>query len=457
MLLAIAAAGPAGAADRTGSSPSTATLLSDLIRVDTSNPPGNETAAARRLARYLTTRHVSSRVLESAPGRGNLVARVAGRRGGRAIVLLAHLDVVPADPTGWKRPPFDGAIADGFVHGRGALDAKGLVAIEAAALATVASTNRLDRDVILLATAGEETGGAAGAGWLVREHPEVVRDAEFLLTEGDHLHRGDDGTLLVQFAVAEKTPCWIELTATGTAGHGSTPARTTAVTRLVDALARLRAFDPPVHVTPAVGSYFAALAPLRPEPLRTSLTHLEASLGDPAFRDEFLSNPRQNALVRNTLTPTVLVGSAKTNVIPSVARAQLDCRLLPGESPDAFVESVRQLVADDQIAIRPMLSFPASSSPDDGPVPRAIRTIVAAEFGTGVAVIPSVVPGFTDSHYFRGLGIASYGFAPFVLDESDERGVHGVDERVSVQNLDDGARRLVSLLHEIDVASPSQP
>ena len=430
-------------------------LLSALIRVNTSNPPGGEITAARVLARWLGSRGIAAQVLESSPGRGNVVARVAGKRRGRPIILLSHLDVVPADANAWQQPPFGGRIVDGYVHGRGALDAKGLTAMHAGVLAQLAAAGaRLDRDLLLVATADEETGGAAGAGWLVREHPELVEGAEFLLTEGDSIHRGATGDVLVQVAIAEKTPCWVELTARGNGGHGSTPSRETAVTRLIDAVARVQRYEAPVVVTPAVASYFAALAPLRPEPLRARLAQLASSLTDPAFREEFTSNPRQNALVRNTVTPTVLAGSGKTNVIPAIARAELDCRLLPGESPTTFLETIRQLVADDQVEIRPMLSFPASASPDDSLVVRAIRTLAAREF-PDAAVIPSVIPGFTDSHYFRGLGIASYGFVPIVLEEADERTVHGVNERVSVQNLHDGVERLVALLRLIDDPAPN--
>jgi acetylornithine deacetylase/succinyl-diaminopimelate desuccinylase-like protein len=197
-----------------------------------------------------------------------------------------------------------------------------------------------------------------------------------------------------------------------------------------------------------VEEYFAAVAAFEKEPLRTRLLHLDDALADPTFFAEFTRNPRQNALIRNTITPTVLEGSPKTNVIPEEASAQLDCRLLPGERPADFLAMLRDVIADEAVHVQPILSFPASSSDPDSGLMAAVRTLAATELG-GAPVIPSVITGFTDSHYFRERGIASYGFVPFVLHEDDERTVHGVNERVSVENLRDGVRRLVTLLRSV--------
>ncbi len=424
----------------------TAELLGDLIRIDTQNPPGGETAAANAIARKLAADGVDSEVFESAPGRGSLYARLAGTGAARPIILLSHLDVVPADARAWRFPPFGGVREHGYVQGRGALDAKGVAAIEVMTLLALhRSALQLPRDVILLATADEEAGGRAGAGWVVQHRPELLGDAEFLLTEGDHVHLRPGGRKVVQVAVAEKTPCWIKLTAHGEAGHGSTPPPQTAVTRLVRALDKLRRYRTAVRVVRPVEEYFAALGRLEPEPVRSQLAHLGESLDDPAFFAEFTRNARQNALIRNTLTPTVLQGSPKTNVIPDEASAQLDCRLLPGERPAAFLALVREVVADDDIRVETILSFPASSSDADSGLMTAVQRLAATELG-GAPVVPSVVPGFTDSHFFREHGIESYGFVPFVLAEEDDRTIHGVNERISIENLRDGVRHLVALL-----------
>jgi acetylornithine deacetylase/succinyl-diaminopimelate desuccinylase-like protein len=430
----------------------TADLLADLIRMDTSNPPGAEVAAANALARKLRADGVDAQVLESAPGRGNLYARLPGRGGARAVILLSHLDVVPADGRGWRLPPFGGVREPGWVNGRGALDCKGVAAVQAMTLLALKRRGvALDRDLILLATADEETGGRAGAGWLVEHRPDLLGDAEFLLTEGDHVHLrpSASGALVkvVQVAVAEKTPCWVRLVARGEPGHGSVPPAQTAVTRLVRALNKLRRYRTAVHLTRPVEEYFAAIAPLQPAPMREHLRHLARALEDPAFTAEFTRNSLQNALVRNTITPTVLQAGVKTNVIPADAAAELDCRLLPGERPADFLALLRDVIGDDSIRIEPLLSFPSSSSDSNSALVAAVRRMAATMLGA--PVVPSVIPGFTDSHYFRERGIASYGFVPFILADDDEKAVHGVNERISVENLRGGVERLSELLRTL--------
>jgi acetylornithine deacetylase/succinyl-diaminopimelate desuccinylase-like protein len=432
----------------------TTDVLADVLRIDTTNPPGGETAAANSLARKLESEGVHAEVFESAPGRGNLYARLAGNGNGRPLILLSHLDVVPADPQGWRHPPFAAKQEGGYLYGRGALDAKGVAVIQAmAVIALKRAGDPLERDVILLATADEETGGKAGAGWLVQHRPDVLGNAEFLITEGDHIHQRAGGRRVLQVAVGEKTPCWVRLTAHGQDGHGSTPPPETSVTRLVRALNKIRRFQTPIRLVPAVEQYFAALARLETEPLRSRLANLRDALNDPGFLTEFTRNPRQNALLRNTITPTVLSGSAKTNVIPAEASADLDCRLLPGENPLEFLALLHDLIGDDAVHIEPILSFPASSSDPDSLFMAAVRRLADADLG-GIPVVPSVIPGFTDSHYFREQHIASYGFVPFVLSEDEEKTVHGTNERVSVDNLRAGVQRLVTLVRTLSVPAP---
>lgn len=427
----------------------TADVLADLLRIDTTNPPGGETAAANALARKLSAEGIPCEVFESTPGRGNLYARLPGAGSARPLILLSHLDVVPAEAREWRVPPFAGRRDGGYLYGRGALDCKGVGAVQAMTMIALKRMQEsLGRDVILLATADEETGGKAGAGWLVQHHPELLGNAEYLVTEGDHVHQSGGGRRVVQVAVGEKTPCWVRLIAHGEGGHGSTPPPQTAVTRLIRALNKIRRFQTPVRLVRPVEDYFAALAQLEAEPLRGHLAHLGEALEDPGFLTEFTRNPRQNALVRNTITPTMLTGSPKTNVIPTEASAQLDCRLLPGEKPTEFLAFLRNLIGDESIQVEPLLSFPASSSDPDGGFMAAVRKLSATALG-GAPVVPSVIPGFTDSHYFREQGIASYGFVPFILSEDDEKTVHGANERVSLDNLRAGVQRLVTLVRAV--------
>jgi acetylornithine deacetylase/succinyl-diaminopimelate desuccinylase-like protein len=305
----------------------------------------------------------------------------------------------------------------------------------------------LAHDVVFLGTADEEAGGSLGTEWVIRERPNWLQGAVTVLNEGDHIHLG--GTRpIVQVAVAEKTPCWLRIVARGTGGHGSTPPSETAVTRLVRALGRVTAHEPPLRVVPAVASYFAAIAPSREEPLRSRLLDLRAALVDARFRADFEADPWQYALVHNTVTPTVLTGSAKTNVIPSMASADLDCRLLPGEDDEAFVADLRRVIGDPEIEVTRLLSSGSPASRQDGPLLDAIRTVARQELDNPL-VVASVTTGFTDSRHFRALGIPSYGFAPFAQHPDERRRIHGADERLSVRVLADAVRFLFRVLIEL--------
>lgn len=423
-------------------------MLRDYVRVDTSNPPGNEIAAAKFLAERFAKEGIESRVFESEPGRASILARLPGKGGGKPIVLLNHLDTVGADPSPWSHPPFEGVIDDGFLYGRGSVDCKGLAVVEAMAMFAIArSGERLQRDVIFLGTADEETGGKLGAGWFVQNHLDLLDGAEWVLNEGGHGRRLEDGKLVYEVGVVEKTPLWLKLTASGPAGHGSTPRGTSAVERLVRALERVRTRPRDVRVVPQVADYYRALAPLRDEPLRNRYADLATALQDQAFREEFLARPEDAALVQSTISITVLNGSEKTNVVPPQASADLDCRLLPDETPEQFLAELRSTIADDEIEIERLVELPPSASTTNTALYRAIEQVARED---GAAVVPNVLRGFTDSHYFRSQGMVVYGFVPVVLTDEETRRLHGVDERVPVAELGAGTQRLVRILRALD-------
>jgi acetylornithine deacetylase/succinyl-diaminopimelate desuccinylase-like protein len=385
-----------------------AALLQSLIRIDTSNPPGNEVQAACFLQRFFEEAGIEARVYESEPGRGTVLARVRGSGGARPLVLLNHLDVVAASAEEWSVPPFAGEVRDGHVYGRGALDCKGMATAQAMVMLLLERHDfDLRRDILFLGTAGEETGGQPGAGWLTKERFDLLRDAEFVLNEGGHIEVTDNGRRLYEVAVVEKTPCWLRLTTTGAAGHGSTPPEETAVTRLVRALDRVVDYEPPARIIPEVQAYYAALAESETGATRERYRDIRAALEDPKFRSEFLRDPRAAALVRHTITPTVFTASQKTNVIPQTASADLDCRLMPDEAPESFVRLIEEVIDDPEVKVEVLLNFPPSSSPTDTSLFEAIRVVAAEE---RALVIPTMLAGFTDSHYFRQKGVVSYGF-----------------------------------------------
>jgi len=423
-------------------------MLRDYIRIDTSNPPGGEIAAARFFAEHFERAGIEHRILESEPERASIIAWLPGRGDGKPIVLLNHLDTVPADPAAWSHPPHGAVVDEGYLYGRGALDCKGLAVMEAAAMIALArSGERLGRDVIFLGTAEEETGGKLGAGWFAENHLELLRGAEFMINEGGHGRRLDDGALVYEVSPVEKTPLWLRLTAQGPAGHGSTPQGSPAVERLVRALEKVRTRVRDIRVTPEVDAYYKALAERQPADLAARYRDLATALEDASFRETFLGRPEDAALVQSTISITVLQGSEKTNVVPPDAKAEIDCRLLPGETPEQFLATLRALIDDEDIDIEVLLSFPPAASSTDTALYRAIERVAAAE---GAAVVPVVLRGFTDSHYFRENGITVYGFVPAIVTDTDVRRMHGIDERIPVAELGPGTRRLVHILRELD-------
>ena len=438
-------------------------LLSEAIRARTVNPPGNEQALARILAAELGRAGISNKIIptpspDAGPARAAVWGRLRGSGDRPALILLSHLDTVPAVASEWSVDPFAGIVADGFVWGRGALDAKGATIAHLMTLIELARSGAaLERDIIFLATPDEETGGQLGAGWIAANRRELVEGAGFLLTEGGGIgpastsgFKKDEGRPLWGVSLTEKAPCWLELRSHGRAGHSSTPTPDAAVPRLIAALDRIRRAESPVRVTLEVSQMFASMAPFAPEWDRAGFADLANALySDEAFRRRFLDNPSQNALVRNTVSITVLEGAPKTNIAPGLARAQLDARLLPGESCEEFAASIENLIDESSIDIEIILSFPARASSADSALYRAIDQVAAAQERPGL-VVPRMIGGFTDAHWFRELGIVSYGFIPRAVARENARRVHGIDERVRIETLVQSIELMLEIIRAFD-------
>ncbi|HVH67464.1 MAG TPA: M20/M25/M40 family metallo-hydrolase [Gemmatimonadales bacterium] len=418
-----------------------AALLSQYITINTTNPPGNEMRAAAWLRAVLAREGIESQVFEPKPGKANLYARLKGDGSDRPLILLNHMDVVLASPEYWTVDPFSGVERDGYVWGRGALDMKGEAITQLMTLLTLKRARvPLKRDVIFLATSDEEIGGGVGAGWFVQNHAELVQDAEFLLNEGGTIRADANGRIeYYGVGTTEKSPYWLDVTAHGTAGHGSRPTPDNPVHRLVRALNRIAAYQTPLIVIAAVERYLRDLSTIEPDPVRRAwLADVRTALRDTAAVRALTADLTYNALLRNTISITGLQGSDKTNVIPPVARAALDVRLLPGQDPQAFLADLVRVVGDSDIAITPEgPNWPATESRSDTELFRAIQA-AARERTPNAVVTITPLAGFTDSHYFRRLGIVSYGLSPFPLKQAESRGVHGNDERVSLANLNFG-------------------
>jgi acetylornithine deacetylase/succinyl-diaminopimelate desuccinylase-like protein len=425
-------------------------LLSRYIQIDTTNPPGNEIKAARFFKELFDREGIEAQIIESAPGRGNIHARMRGDGSKRAVMLLHHMDVVPADAKLWKEPPFSGAIKDGVIWGRGAIDNKGggIMALMTM-LALKRQNARLKGDVIFLGTADEEAGGVLGAGYLVDKHAELFHDVGVVLNEGGGIRVADDGRArLYSIGVVEKVPLWLKLTASGVPGHGASPGRDQAVLKLIHALSRIAGYQSPIKVIPEVQKFYADSAASAPAVRREQYKDLHKALQDPGFAAEFLQDRSNKARVRNTISITGIKGSDKINVIPAEASAEIDVRLLPGEEPQAFINEMRRVVADDSIKIEVLLSRAAAASPAS---PDALKVIAeyAQAKDPGTPMLFSVGSGFTDCHFFRSQGIPCLGFLPRRSRPGEEGMVHGINERVPVENLKTDIGAMYEIVHRL--------
>jgi acetylornithine deacetylase/succinyl-diaminopimelate desuccinylase-like protein len=434
-----------------------AELLSQAVQIETANPPGDEKPLAAFFSKTLSKAGIETRVIDTPPGDSKIgraavwgVVRGNGER--RPTVLLSHLDVVPADSDAWHTDPFAGIREGDYVIGRGSLDGKGVSVVHLLTLLELAKRKPpLKRDVVFLATPDEETGGVDGAGFITRNRPDLFDGAEYVLTEGGGiLIRGSDDPTLWRVSVVEKTPCWLRVVAHGTPGQSSVPPLNAAVPRLIAALERVGRIESPIRVVPEVAQMYRALAKLALPEDAAGYADLARHLSeDPAFKRRFMTLRFQAALVTNTLTVTVLEGSSSTNVLPQQAVAHIDARLLPGERCEHLAQRVQQAIADPGISTEVLLSFKTRSSSADTPLFAAIEA-VAAKSNPPAHAAPSVAIGFTDAHYFRDVGVTSYGFTPRAMRREDSSGVHGHDERADVGSLAMAVTTLIEILEELD-------
>jgi len=425
--------------------------LASYIRVDTVNPPGNEVRGVEYFAGIFDAAGVTYETAESAVGRGNIWARIKGGRK-PGIVLLNHIDVVPADPRHWSVDPLSGLIKEGYIWGRGALDMKGTAIAQLQAFLAlhdaVENGARLSRDVVFVATADEEAGGAYGAGWLAENRKGIFKGAGFLINEGGSATvAGNDTLLMVE--VTQKVPVWLRLTATDRPGHGSSPTRTTAVTRILRAGNRLADTRFPARAIPAVQQLFAGLAPYQEDKvLRKGFADISSAVEDDIFLRYLESaSPSQHALLRNTCSLTVMEGSSKINVIPPQAALELDCRILPDQDETEFIAEIEAIVNDPNIEVSKIMSLNPAVSRSDGELWSHIEKLAKRRY-ENAKILPSVSTGFTDSQFFRQMGITSYGLGFFVIPRGDYRGVHGNDERIGVEVLQQGTEAMIELLTE---------
>jgi acetylornithine deacetylase/succinyl-diaminopimelate desuccinylase-like protein len=430
-------------------------LCQALLRMDTTNPPGNERICADYLAASLAEVGYQPELFEAAPGRTNLIVRHRGTGARPPLLLTAHLDVVTADAAKWRRPPFSGDEFEGCLWGRGAIDMKNMAAMCTAIMRRLATTRAtLARDVIFAAVADEELGCTYGSRFLVEEHRAKV-EAEYAIGEsgGFSLHLGDTTFYPVQ--VAEKGLCWIRARVTGTPGHGSMPRHDSAVTRLGEALVALGKAHLPVHPTKYVTDFLAALRARQPALIQPFMRlaarpHLLARVArlvpNASIARSF------SALLSNTASANVVRAGSATNVIPGVAEFEIDGRTLPGQTDEDILRELRAVLGPE-VELEIMQSFPPTvTEPAASPLYDVIQAVVEAR-EPGSVVVPYMIPGFTDGKFFTKMGARWYGFTPVKIER--DAGIrfadlfHGHDERIPIAGLAWGVEVLDAVVRAI--------
>ena len=418
-------------------------LLVRYLQIDTSNPPGNEKPAARWLGSLLEREGIACEYIEIQPNREALVAKLAGDGSKRPLMLCNHTDVVPVEPEYWTVPAFEGVLREGRVYGRGAVDMKGCGIMQ---LITFLLLHRqglpLKRDLVFCAVPDEEAGSEWGMAWLCEHRPDVV-DVEFELSEGGGgtSRFGRQETKLFSVATNEKDVCWVKLTSIGTPGHGSRPHKDNSAVHLLRALTKLVDWDRGLTFVPETEAYLGRLheAGLFPE------------YADKAALDaRIIASPELHAMFHNTLNVTMLNAGIKANVIPAKSEAVIDCRLLPGQTKAAWLDTLRNIIDDDRVDVS--LYSPDQSEPQavewDTELFRTIESVVKGAMEDAI-VVPTMTVGGTDNRFLRARGIPAYGFIPCLLSPEERAGFHGNDEFLTVDNLNMGCELMYEIVRRM--------
>jgi len=424
--------------------------LKALVRLDTSNPPGNESRVTAYLAEALRRAGLEPRRFESEPGRGSLAVRYSSGGQGKPLLIMSHIDVVPVERSLWSVPPFDAVEKDGYLWGRGTLDDKGMAAAELETMLLLARQKTvLGRDVIFLAEADEEAGGGRGMDWLLEHHPDLF-DVGMVINEGGRVIRGDDGAVsYVAVQTTEKIYQDFTLVAHGTAGHSSIPTGDNPIDRLVGALGRVATLSFEPRLNEVTRAFFSGLAAVLPPDQAGCARGLDDPQSGPRCVGMLSANPNFGAMLRTTCTPTILNAGYKENVIPAEARANLNCRILPGTDLQAFAALLRERIGDPKVE----LSLARPAKPGPGPSPtdtslyRAIEK-VARSMAPRAPVVPYMSPGGTDSQVLRARGLVAYGLLPFPIREEDLRTMHANDEKIALGSLAFGTEMLYRIVLE---------
>ena len=431
--------------------------LAELIKINSSNPPGNEEAAAKYVATVLEKEGLKPELLELTQGRSSVVARLrsaAVADPSKALLLVAHLDTVPVEKARWTVDPFGAVVKDGYLYGRGAIDDKGMVAANLAVfIALKRSAVHLNRDVIFLATADEEAGGEASVKMLIAKYWDKFA-AGYAINEGGNVFVKNGRVQYIGVQASEKVAANIAVIAHGTSGHASQPTKDNPVVHLAAAVAKIGAYSAPVHFTSIVRRYFEGLAPLEDDEIGKWMRSMETpDRGEHAQRVVSEASPLWNAMLRDTIAPTMLTAGVAKNVIPAEARANLNVRLLPGNTIDTLLNELNKLVNDPavKLEIQPNTGVAAPSSSLESDFYKVITKVASQEFG-GAPTLPLQSTWLTDSAQLRWYKAQAYGLVPFPLTQDDLKRMHGDDERIPLAAFDKGVDVLAKIVADFAVA-----
>jgi acetylornithine deacetylase/succinyl-diaminopimelate desuccinylase-like protein len=430
--------------------------LVDLVKINTTNPPGNEQQTAKYIAGVLTKEGITPEILDLTPGRSAVVARLRSSAvpdPSKALLLVAHMDVVGVDRSKWSVDPFGGVIKDGYLYGRGSIDDKSMLAANLAAfIALKRGSVHLNRDVIFLATADEEEFGEASLKILIVKYWDKLA-AGFALNEGGRTVVKNGKVQYVGVQVAEKVSVNISVTAKGKGGHASMPTKDNPVVHLAAAVEKIGDYTAPVRLTSIVRRYFEGLSGIEDDDTAKWMRVIDTpDRGDHAQRVLSDMNPMWNSMIRDTIAPTVLQAGIRPNVIPSEARAVLNVRLLPGDTIDVLISELNKLVNDPSVKLEVMpdagLAAPNSSMENDF---YALLTKVCAKEFSGAPVLPMLSTGATDSAQLRLHSVQAYGLSPFPLPTEDQARIHGDDERMPLASFAKGVDLMTRVVTEFSV------
>lgn len=421
--------------------------LQSYVRVDTSNPPGNETPAAELLRTWLAAEGIDARLYDPMrnPGRQALLARIEGGSQD-TILLMSHSDVVPALAQEWSHPPFAAEIAGDTLYGRGTLDTKELGILQLITMLLVHRQGLTPRAQLLLLIEPDEEEHGAGVAGMLERYPELFGNVRIVLNEGGSGVTGifRSGQIVFFVQTAEKGIAWIKLIARGDSGHGSIPLRNNAVSTMARALERIAGYETPLHPAPPIVRLFGELADQEAFPDSFVMRHVDNPLVQRIFRTQLTQRPTVNALLRTTISLTGVSGGYKTNVIPAEVEATLDCRINLGDSAEALTHALEHVIDDPRVSLELVQNTAPNESPINEPLMTAVRAAIARHVPSGL-VAPVMSSGVTDSAPFRRRGVPAYGFNPVVITEDELASIHGIDERLRL----DEFRRALQVYYEV--------